>query len=274
MENNLAELLSENIPGLKIRETTTFDRLVAPFEASIVLFGAGNLGRRTLKGLRQVGIEPLAFADNNPKLWNKPIDGLMVSSPAEAAAKFGNRAACVITIWGAGSSHRMFQTQQQLNNLKCTRVVSFAPLYWKYSQVFLPYFCFDLPHKFMQQADQIRAGFKLWADETSQRQYLAQLRLRFWLDFDSLTGAAEGEQYFPDDLFECSPDEVFVDCGAFDGDTLKVFLQRRQSFFKQIVALEPDPSNFQTLQEFISRLDAPIRDKITIMPIAGRGCDR
>ena len=36
--------------------------------------------------------------------------------------------------------------------------------------------------------------------QTSQRQYLAQLRLRFWLDFDSLTGAAEGEQYFPDDL--------------------------------------------------------------------------
>ncbi len=268
LESALAELLSEDISGLKVRETTTFDRLVAPFEASLVLFGAGNLGRRTLKGLRQVGVEPLAFADNNPDLWNKPVDGLLVLSPGEAAAKFGHRAAFVITIWGACSSHRIPQTQHRLHNLHCTRVVSFAPLYWKYPQVFLPYFCFDLPHKFIQQADQIRAGFRLWADEPSRREYLAQLRFRFWLDFDSLTGPVAGEQYFPDDLFECSPDEVFVDCGAFDGDTLRVFLKRQEGSFKQIVALEPDPLNFQTLQEYISRLDSSVRDKITIMPIA------
>lgn len=271
LANDLDKLLSEDISGLKIRETTTFDRLVAPLEASLVLFGAGNLGRRTLKGLRQVGVEPLAFADNNPDLWNKPVDGLMAFSPAEAAAKFGNQAAFVITIWGSGSSHRIPRTQQQLHDLQCARVVSFAPLFWKYPQVFLPYFCLDLPHKFSQQGDQIRAGFKLWADEPSRSEYLAQLRFRFWLDFDGLPGAVTGEQYFPDDLFECSPDEVFVDCGAFDGDTLRVLLGRQGTSFQQIIALEPDPLNFQNLQRFISSLDDTVREKIITQTVAVGG---
>ena len=39
---------------------------------SIVLFGVGPLGRRTAIGLRTQGIEPLAFVDNNSKLWQTP----------------------------------------------------------------------------------------------------------------------------------------------------------------------------------------------------------
>ena len=49
LESDLAELLSEDISGLKMRETATFDRLAAPLEASLVPFGAGKLGPRTLK---------------------------------------------------------------------------------------------------------------------------------------------------------------------------------------------------------------------------------
>jgi FkbM family methyltransferase len=269
--NELAQMedLLRELSALAIhREKLIFGKLTSPFSDSLVLFGAGRLGRKTLAGLRQVGVEPLAFADNNQELWSKPVDGLIVFSPGEAAAKFGNKAAFVITIWGAGSSHRISHTQQQLQDLNCTRVVSFAPLYWKYPQVFLPYFCLDLPHRFIHQADQIRAGFSLWADAPSQREYLAQLRFRWLLDFDGLPDASVDEQYFPRDTFQLIPGEVFVDCGAFNGDTIRTFIKRQGPSFKQIVALEPDPTNYQELHAYLNGLDGPIREKVTALPLA------
>ena len=47
---------------------------------NIVLFGAGSAGRYCLKYLRSKGIEPFAFADNDPNKWNTTITGIPVMS--------------------------------------------------------------------------------------------------------------------------------------------------------------------------------------------------
>jgi hypothetical protein len=87
-KENLETLLSEPIASVVKREQSTFDDLAVPFEKSLVLFGAGGLGKKTLTGLRRIGMEPLAFADNNPVLWGKEIDGVKVLSLKDAAEKF------------------------------------------------------------------------------------------------------------------------------------------------------------------------------------------
>ncbi|MCX6066029.1 MAG: hypothetical protein NT121_09780, partial [Chloroflexi bacterium] len=89
----LNQLLQEDVAAAKVREQTAFDEATAPFGKSLVLFGAGNLGKKTLAGLRSAGIEPLAFSDNNRELWGKKIEGIEVFSPSDAAAKFGKSAA-------------------------------------------------------------------------------------------------------------------------------------------------------------------------------------
>jgi FkbM family methyltransferase len=61
-------------------------------------------------------------------------------------------------------------------------------------------------------------------------------------------------------------DEVFVDCGAFDGDTLRQYLSVTDGVFSHVVALEPDPVNFARLQEFVrSSSDA---DRISLFNAA------
>lgn len=47
-------------------------------------------------------------------------------------------------------------------------------------------------------------------------------------------------QYFPDDIMPLSDSEVFVDCGAYTGDTFESFV-KRVSNFKRYYAFEPDP---------------------------------
>jgi FkbM family methyltransferase len=269
LHNELKTIVAEDLERLLARERTLFDAQASPLDKAVVLFGAGGLGRMTLAGLRRVGIEPLAFSDNNPSLWGAAIDGVQVLSPADAAKLFGDKASFVVTIWRAGGGHRLANTRRQLLDLRCSKVVSFAALFWKYGEVFLPYYALGLPHTLRGQADQIERGFELWSDDASRAEYLSQVRFRFALDFDGLPSPDVHDQYFPDDLFKIRDDEVFVDCGAFDGDTLKALLEVHvPSFRGQIVALEPDPSNLQKLTQYVSALRQELRGRVSIMPLA------
>lgn len=63
MRKQLCELLSEPVAAAKKREEITF--LHHAGAKPLVLFGAGGLGRRTLKGLRARNLQPIAFCDNN-----------------------------------------------------------------------------------------------------------------------------------------------------------------------------------------------------------------
>ncbi len=264
----LETLFREPMASVKKREQFTFDELAAPFEKTIVLFGAGGLGKKTLAGLRRIGIEPLAFADNNPVLWGKEIDGVKVFSLKDAAEKFGQNAVFVITIWRAESSDTMAERQNQLKELNCAKIIPFSYLYWKYGDVFLPHFAFDMPHRIFEQTENVINTFSLWADDASRHEYIAQLKWRILSDFDALSAPVKHEIYFPNDLFTISPEEVFVDCGAYDGDTTRSLLKKQGSFKGNIVAFEPDPLNFEKLQQYAISSPSSIKEKLTLYPFA------
>lgn len=59
-------------------------RWLAGLGRPLILFGAGDFGRKTLPMLRHFGVEVLAFVDNNSSLWGQNIDGINVYSPAKA----------------------------------------------------------------------------------------------------------------------------------------------------------------------------------------------
>ncbi len=58
--------------------------------------------------------------------------------------------------------------------------------------------------------------------------------------------------YFHDDYYSISDKEIFVDCGAFDGDSIKMFLDFTKGNYQKIIGLEPDAINFRKLQESIN----------------------
>ena len=106
-DRELERLLEESVESAQKREAGTFDELAGSNISELVLFGAGNLGRRTLSGLRQLGIEPLCFIDNDETLWAKKINGLIVLSPEDGARHYGDRATFVVTIWRGEGTDRM-----------------------------------------------------------------------------------------------------------------------------------------------------------------------
>jgi FlaA1/EpsC-like NDP-sugar epimerase len=65
----------------------------------VVLFGAGPLGRQALRDLTGSPFTARAFVDNSQSLWGSKIEGLEVLGPDEAAARFGQSALWLITIY-------------------------------------------------------------------------------------------------------------------------------------------------------------------------------
>ena len=260
----LAFLLSGSREEVAARGRHRFDAATET-DRPLVLFGAGSLGRRTRKGLRSLGIDIAAYADNNPGLWNSVLDGLRVWSPEEAAAHFATRANFVVTIWQGGDSlHRMSHTVAQLRDLGCDRIALAAELYWKFPETFLPYLILDSPERVCDERQQIFDAFELISDHRSRRVWLDHLRFRLDLDYERLH-RDRGEEYFAEDLVQLQDHEVFVDCGAYTGDTIASFM-RHSPRFENIIAFEPDPSNFAALERYVGTLE--VRDRIAILPRA------
>lgn len=259
----LEELLSEDLQNIIDREKNSFDEIVKPFGDSLILFGAGQLGRKVLNVLRSAGINPLAYTDNNQNLWDKTIDNIKVLSPVQAVKEFVTEAAFIVTIWSLGYSFS--DVDQQLKKLGCKKVVPCLPLLWKYHEHLLPHFCLDLPHLTFQNPEVIRQTFSLWTDEKSRECFTAFLRWRLLLDFNNLPKPID---FYPKDIFELNADYGFVDCGAYDGDTIVDFINRQGNAFREIIAVEPDPLNHQKLKDTMSKLNNNIKDRITLFHAA------
>lgn len=69
-------------------------------------------------------------------------------------------------------------------------------------------------------------------------------------------------QYFPRDLIHLAPDEVFLDAGAFVGDTLHSILAHTHGRFGAIHSFEPDRQSYAKLCGWVAALPPEQRSRI------------
>ena len=259
----LTQLLAERPEAARARTASEFHRLAAPFDERAVIAGTGYLGKLALSGLRSAGIEPLAFCDNNSTLWGKTVEGLVVLSPEEAAARHRNSAAFVVAIYNSSAP------RNQLRDLGCAHIVPYPVLFWKFWRFMPKEDRLELPERILTSVREIESGYGLLSDERSRQEFRAQLRWRCLLDYSCLPPHDDPrEMYFPPDLFHISCDEVFVDCGAFDGDSLRAFLSASNVQFSRIYAWEADAANAARLEACIRGLSSDVSAKVVVMPYA------
>jgi len=242
ISNDVATILKTDPALAFARNHGLYDACVKGDETELILFGAGWLGRRTLEGLRSIGISPTAFVDNNPSLWGTQIDGLTVYSRARALDKWGRTGVFVVTIFHGTP------VRQQLIEEGFRTVVPSPYLFWKYPGTFLPFGGISLPEDTLDDSGRVQAASEIWADEQSLSVYRTQLQWRMSLDYGVLPPASPTEEtYFPPEVLSVA-DELFVDCGAFDGDSIQAFFEQRAGMNAAAIAIEPDPSNYTALR--------------------------
>ncbi|HTL46257.1 MAG TPA: FkbM family methyltransferase [Vicinamibacterales bacterium] len=228
-----------------------------------VIFGCGALGSIVFAGAKRAQVDVVAFADNNRALQGRSFNGLSVMSPEEAIAEHGEHAYFVVGIFNASAP------SEQLRRLGCQRVMPYSVFYWQFRHSMQDAPGIEVPDQIVHRADEVRAGYDCLFDERSRQEFAAQVASRLSLDFGRLPLHDDAAHiYFPPDLIRLSANEVFVDCGAFDGDSICLFRSRTSGSYARIFACEPDETNRARLIRFIHGLSPEERTRITVLPFA------
>lgn len=258
----LAEIAAETPEAREERWHGLFDRLAGPCSNRLVLFGTGQFGQWVLGRLRKVGNEPCCFSDNNPARWGTRVNGVEVLSPSDVVQRFGQTACFIVTIYNGSSARK------QLREMGCSRVLPAQLLFWKYPGEFMPDLGIDAPDRLVEQVKQIRQCYSVLSDDESRHELCDQIEWRYWMKREYLPFPEnQGELYFPSDLVAEIEQEVLVDCGAFDGDSIRSFIRRGKNF-RHLYALEPDAANLASLHASLKELPALLQEKITVWPYA------
>ncbi len=253
----IAEFLTCSVHEARMRLRHAYDVIVDNTKRPIVLFGCGPLGRRTAAALTAAQNPPVAFADNNPEKWGTTVEGIQVLSPAAALAAHGETAIFVVTIYNSAAACA------QLRALGCRHVLPFASFYHGRPEVLLPWYGLDDPAEMLHASADVLAAASLWADDASRAEYAAQIAWRLGLPTPALPAHdPPSDCYFPQDLVTLGADSLVVDCGAFDGDSLRLLLDRGETF-GGFLGLEPDPQTYARLTAFIATLPPAVRGKVT-----------
>lgn len=251
----IARILSQSAAEHRRALTKANDAIVGATRETYI-YGAGQNGRRLGALLRTRGLNPIGFIDDTPHLQGTSVDGLAVS-----ASDVLERAtpATLVVVSMFSPSHSFLRTRGRLEKFSCRVIPLHTALLISGAEA-LPFNFLDMPdHYFQARASLLALNDRLVDDAARERLWRF---LVFGLTLD--------EKYFPDldtERFQsrAAPGEaIFVDGGAFDGDTIRAFLAACENRFKLIHAFEPDRSNFARLGEYVNGLPAGLKAKVRL----------
>ena len=220
----------------------------------IVVVGAADEGLRLVELCGKHKIEVVAICDDNPKKQGLKV-GATAVKPVDVL-KDANRDIPVII-----ASHRVLKALERLKGMGFRHVAPFALLEALDSKAFPPHMFYEgwLDDLF-EHRDRYRILAGLLADDLSRRVLDAVIGFRLTLEADMLLPIVEWDLYGPATLLTYGEDEVYVDGGSYDGDTIRLFIERVHNKFARILAFEPDRNTFQ-------RLVANFVDEVRVEPI-------
>ena len=207
---------------------------------SLAIVGAAPEGRRLADIYVAKGIKIDAIVDDDPAKKELVVAGLRVAPVACADAELPKSTPVII------ASHRLLRVTQRLRELGFEHVVPFAMLQVLAPEVFPPHMFYnELLDDLWTHRSEIQALHDRLADNLSRQVLDAVIEFRRTLDPAALQPVVdEHDLYAPKGLFEFADDEVYVDGGSYDGDTIRTFIDRVRGRFGEIYAFEPDPVTF------------------------------
>jgi len=206
----------------------------------LVLFGAGNLGRRVLAECKAKKMRVDYFSDNNRDLWYTEIDGVEVLPPEHLYDKAlddlyeGNKGPLVVVTIFNGAVVR-----KQLRDLGFPKgqILSCAEFILS-RNIHLVDFGIAAPVFYKKHHLEISRAFEVLSDSKSEEVFEEQIRWRkLGMDYDLSPHDPWEEIYFPPFIKQIDL-EVYIDCGAYTGDTIHQFRQWHKGP-SHIVAFEP-----------------------------------
>ncbi|MFH1618986.1 MAG: hypothetical protein ABIG11_03695 [bacterium] len=214
--------------------TTTPDRSNADIEVlknceqlPIVLYGAGWDAPYVRKYLMRFGLNVAAsFVDDSFARTNG------INTFEEIRQRFKK-----FNVVIAFSDFRL--AKKTLQQKKCDRIAGI--FFFDIINITLN---FSMDYAYVRcHMEQFSAVYEMLCDDLSKKTYVAFSNAKLSGNCDALYDVWNKEQYFPEDIIALSENEIFVDGGAYTGDTLLKFVGKTKNKYRKYYAFEPDPAN-------------------------------
>jgi FkbM family methyltransferase len=221
----------DTLAGLAGQVMSTVPRDVLDGEAPAALYGLGFLGRWALTDLSGAGLRFNVCFDGNAALAGTRIDGVPVHSAEELAA--GRPDFVFIS-----ARHAVLPIANRLAGLGIPHVSCDA------FYVARDFERFRTIHDTQLNDDRSRAVLR------------AVMMTMLTGDRKHVTEVFEKDQYFCLPQFCGLEKEVFVDAGAYVGDSLERFIWAHYGVFEKAIAFEPGARQYRALRTRLKRLES------------------
>ena len=221
-------------------------------EKELVIYGHGNLGTELEKGLKNAGWPVRYFLDAN-----KPTDLEQKRINLKDAAQYLGRDALIIValydILSAYPSIRSSLQKEGFHNIVSILDLRVWPELFQAGHMHST-IGWDIEHI---PEKQVLEAYSLLADSMSQKVFCELLHFTVDAPYKEMTLCPAAEQYMPSELYAPIKNECIVDCGAFDGDTMRMFLSAIGTW-QSYTAIDADPYNIEKVKASIQH-DIPER---------------
>jgi len=209
----------------------------------LAIVGAADEGKRLAALCAKRNLDVLSIADDNPAVQGTIVNDVPVI-PVDALVALPADTPVVI------ASHRVLKALDRLTAMGFANVAPFALLEILAPEAFAPHMFYAgwLEELFAsRERHQALAG--LWADDFSRRVHDAVIGYSLTADATLFADVVDWELYSPrGDFLPALESPVYIDAGAFDGDTIRLFIERQGEKFEKIYGFEPDPGTFARLR--------------------------
>ncbi|MBQ6231202.1 MAG: FkbM family methyltransferase [Eubacterium sp.] len=203
---------------------------------SVILFGVGASVDLYIKILDKYQIPIECIVDNNSNLYNTSLEGIIIKSP-DTLAQYDE--AYVIV---SAPSHIKAITSQILGINNKIEVIQFDP-----SLEMIQGVSSTDRNKFIK--DNIKEYVKLYdllSDDRSKYTLEKVVEGAITNSIFCYNDIFNASQYFPDIIMDnLSENEVFVDIGAFTGDSTEEFIKVTNNRFDKVIGFEPKKENIE-----------------------------
>lgn len=106
-----------------------------------------------------------------------------------------------------------------------------------------------------KHAEELQRVYDRLADEASRKVFADTLNYKLSGKIQYLFDCESNRRADIKQLLAFSKEEVYYDLGAYNGDTVKEFLEISNNCFKQVIAVEPDRRNCRKLRQLAETLE-------------------
>ncbi|MBA0204484.1 FkbM family methyltransferase [Pectobacterium aroidearum] len=214
----------------------------------IVLCGAGQIAHSTYDFLYRIGIYVNEVAINRQYIKSNDLFHGRTLTPIESITKRDGKINYIISF--------QYVPDNFIKNIGANAacILHYDPAFLGIeTENFIDYdFCVKNIDEFEWLNEQLN-------DSVSKETLAAFLNQRICAQTKYCSQLYDNNHYFPDSVINFCPDEVFVDCGAYNGDSVLAFLTQLISQDisrpRKIIAFEPDRNNFSLLEANVQQFD-------------------